>query len=73
MRPGEKIDRTSVQSAREFFSDLLFNGSVLECNGEKCWYDVHPIVQLIDAFQETLKKLSNDAAETAEDPQPAAG
>ena len=73
MRPGEKIDRTSVQSAREFFSDLLFNGSVLEYNGEKCWYDVHPIVQLIDAFQETLKKLSNDAAETAEDPQPAAG
>ncbi len=37
------------------FRDLIDMGAVLEYNGEMAWYDVHPIVQDIDAFQEALR------------------
>lgn len=69
MEAGEKVDAKDVQNARDFFSQLLFNGSVLEYNGDRCWYDVHPIVQLIDAFQDKLKKLPYADADTP-DAQP---
>lgn len=45
-------DPEAIQRDREFLSQLLFNGSVLEYNGGESWYDVHPIVQQIRAFRE---------------------
>lgn len=47
-------DVKKVQTDREFFSQLIFNGSVLEYNGERNWYDVHPVVQEIEAFRNAL-------------------
>lgn len=47
-------DPKKVQTDREFFSQLIFNGSVLEYNGERNWYDVHPVVQEIEAFGNAL-------------------
>lgn len=47
-------DVKNVQRDREFFSELIFNGSVLEYNGERNWYDVHPVVQEIEAFRNAL-------------------
>jgi hypothetical protein len=72
MPAGGKVDAKDVQNAREFFSQLLFNGSVLEYNGDKCWYDVRPIVQLIDAFQDNLKKPSDEDADIPDAEPPAA-
>jgi len=50
-------DPETVQAARDFFSQLLVNGSVLEYNGDSSWYDVHPVVQEIQAFKDALAKL----------------
>lgn len=36
------------------FRDLLFNGAVLEYNGQESWYDVHPAIQEITRFREAL-------------------
>lgn len=46
-----------VKSAREFFSQLLFNGAVLEYNGDQHWFDAHPAVQEIKAFQDAKRNL----------------
>jgi hypothetical protein len=46
-----------VKSAREFFSQLLFSGAVLEYNGDEHWYDVHPAVQETKAFQDAYSTL----------------
>jgi hypothetical protein len=43
-----------AQEYRDFFSQFLFNGSVLEYNGERMWYDVHPVIQEIEAFKKAL-------------------
>ncbi len=53
--PEQKADAASVKQQREFFSELLLNGSVLEYNGDRSWYDVHPIVQRIDAFNDNAE------------------
>ncbi|QNT71014.1 hypothetical protein [Defluviicoccus vanus] len=53
--PEQKTDATSVKQQREFFSELLLNGSVLEYNGDRSWYDVHPIVQRIDTFNDNAE------------------
>ena len=47
--PHAKPDE--VKAARDFFSQLFFNGSVLEYNGEKIWYDVHPAIWEISEFK----------------------
>lgn len=47
-------DPEAISKDREFLSQLLFNGSILEYNGGESWYDVHPIVQQIRAFREVL-------------------
>lgn len=49
--PDKPLDAAAVKSEKEFFSQLLFNGTVLEYNGDCNWYDVHPIVQRIEAFR----------------------
>lgn len=43
-----------VENYRAFFRDFLFNGSVLEYNGDAMWYDVHPVIQEIKGFREAL-------------------
>jgi hypothetical protein len=50
-----------IQRDREFFSQLLFNGSVLEYDGGESWYDVHPIIQGLRAFRDTLDRGSSAA------------
>jgi hypothetical protein len=40
---------------RDVFRDLLYSGTVLEYDGGENWYDVHPVIQEIDAFREALK------------------
>lgn len=52
---GTAAGADAAQNAREFFSELLFNGSVLEYNGDRNWYDVHPVILDIEAFQSALK------------------
>jgi hypothetical protein len=49
-----EIDPASVQAYREFFSELLLNGSVLEYNGGENWYDVHPLIQNVKVFKKAL-------------------
>ena len=43
-----------VASAREFFAELIGNGSVLEYNGDDSWYDVHPAILETPQFEEAL-------------------
>lgn len=52
---GAGLER--AEEDRTFFSQFLFNGSVLEYNGGETWYDVHPIIRDIRAFREAM----NDA------------
>jgi hypothetical protein len=58
--PQAKPD--DVKAAREFFSQLFFNGSVMEYNGEKTWYDVHPAVCEIEEFKNACQRLNPPAA-----------
>lgn len=51
LSPGSSPDAAEVKAEKEFFSQLLFNGTVLEYNGDSNWYDVHPIVRKIEAFR----------------------
>ena len=46
-----------VNEAREFFAQLLFNGTVLEYNGDESWFDVHPAVRDIRDFQDASARL----------------
>jgi hypothetical protein len=52
------VDAKAAQSARDFFSQLLFNGSVLEYNGDRNWYDVHPVIREIESFRKALSVLN---------------
>ena len=45
---------------RQFFSQLLFNGAVLEYNGADSWYDVHPVIEDIDGFRKALSHAEAD-------------
>ncbi len=57
----DRRDPKKDSEAREFFSQLLYNGSVLEYNGDRCWYDVHPVILEIEAFQKALAALPVEA------------
>ena len=48
------LDQDAVQAARAFCTDLLIMGAVLEYNGERTWYDVHPLVREIRPFKDAL-------------------
>ena len=61
----EGADPQKVQGYRDFFSELLFNGSVLEYNGERMWYDVHPVIQEIDAFKKALADVQSPSEDKA--------
>lgn len=52
---AEKVD-----DYRQFFSQLLFNGAVLEYNGADSWYDVHPVIEDIDGFRKALSHAEAD-------------
>jgi hypothetical protein len=51
-----------VQAAREFFGQLLFNGSVLEYNGDGQWFDAHPAVQQARSFKDAFNAFKSSAA-----------
>jgi hypothetical protein len=59
---GAVASPQEVQTAREFFGQLLFNGSVLEYNGDGQWFDAHPAVQLTRSFQDALNDLKSTTA-----------
>ena len=50
----DELNLERLALCQELFRDLLFNGAVLEYNGEENWYDVHPAIQQIKAFREAL-------------------
>jgi hypothetical protein len=54
-----EADAEKVHNLRVFFTEFLFNGSVLEYNGDAMWYDVHPIIQEIERFQEAVKHVES--------------
>jgi hypothetical protein len=61
---GESTDVADPEKARRYcdvFSKLLFSSSVLAYNGEDVWYDVHPVIQEIDAFKDAFKRAQSDA------------
>ncbi len=64
----EGSEPQKVQSYRDFFSELLFNGSVLEYNGERMWYDVHPMIQEIEAFKKALKHVQSPSQDKTRSP-----
>jgi hypothetical protein len=51
----DKPDPEEVASYQSFFTQFLFNGSVLEYNGDDSWYDVHPVIRNSKAFQKALQ------------------
>lgn len=52
-------DPASVQAARRFSADLLLNGAVLEYNGDRSWFDVHPVIREIQPFKAALHDLTS--------------
>ena len=48
---------TEIEAARERFSELIFNDSVFQYNGQDTWYDVHPVILEIPRFQDALHAL----------------
>ena len=48
-----------VAAAREFFGELIGNGSVLEYNGEETWYDVHPALLETEPFQDARNQAKS--------------
>lgn len=60
--PEGEATKKGVADAREFFAELIGNGSVLEYNGDDSWHDVHPAVCEIQQFQDALDKASGPQA-----------
>jgi hypothetical protein len=54
-----EADAEKVHNLRVFFTEFLFNGSVLEYNGDAMWYDVHPIIQEIERFREAVQHVES--------------
>lgn len=57
------VSQNSVKSeaaaeARQFFAELIGNGTVLEYNGEDSWYDVHPAVCETEQFKDACQPAS---------------
>ncbi len=50
--------RDRVAAAREFFAELIGNGSVLEYNGDDSWYDVHPAILETQQFKDAHAKAA---------------
>ncbi len=51
----DKVSPDRLAVYRDVFRDLLYSGTVLEYDGGDNWYDVHPVIQEIDAFREALE------------------
>ncbi len=56
--PEGEATKKGVADAREFFAELIGNGSVLEYNGDDSWHDVHPAVCEIQQFKDALDQAS---------------
>jgi hypothetical protein len=50
--PAGDITVERVAAAREFFGEMVGNGTVLEYNGDDSWYDVHPAVCETPGFKD---------------------
>ena len=57
LQDDTEINAAAAQAARDFFTQLLFNGSVLEYNGDRNWYDVHPVIREIESFKRATAAL----------------
>lgn len=66
---SDSVDEKQTDEERKFFEDLLNIGAVLEYNGDRSWFDVHPTIQDIPDFQDALRKL--DAATSSPPAAPA--
>jgi hypothetical protein len=60
----EQVDR-----AKAFLRDLLFNGAVLEYNGDRTWYDVHPAITDIQGFKDAFAAIEKKAIGSAPPPR----
>jgi hypothetical protein len=49
-------DQDSVKEARAFCAELMLMGALLEYDGDDCWYDVHPVIQDIEAFTDAIEQ-----------------
>jgi hypothetical protein len=47
-----------ARDARQFFAELIGNGTVLEYNGDDSWYDVHPAVCETEQFKDACQPAS---------------
>jgi hypothetical protein len=47
--------------SRDFFAQLLFSTAVFAYNGDQAWYDVHPVILEIKAFQKALSDAQASA------------
>ncbi len=56
--PEGDATKERVASARDFFAELLGNGSVLEYNGDDSWYDAHPAVRETEQFKDAYRKIT---------------
>jgi hypothetical protein len=65
-QPGPPAWQPSDEKTRDLYRQWLFNGVVMDYNGDLNWYDVHPIVRESQAFQEALKNAQAEAQATAE-------
>jgi hypothetical protein len=52
--PGE-ITKARIAEAREFFGEMIGNGTVLEYNGDDSWYGIHPAVCETSQFKDACK------------------
>lgn len=54
-----QIDPAKVEGSRKFFNELLFNGAVMEYDGGQSWYDVHPVIEGIEAFEKAQSHVQS--------------
>lgn len=57
----EVADQEKAKKYCEFFAKLLFNGSILEYNGDEMWYDAHPVIWDIKGFKKALADVQAQA------------
>lgn len=63
---SDVVDPERMEHERQFFEGLLAIGAVMEYNGDDYWYDVHPIILDIPAFNEAVIKAQAALAARAD-------
>ena len=63
---AETASADRVAEHRGFFNELLSSGAVSEYDGGDSWYDVHPVIEDIDAFKKALSHVETSAESDAQ-------